>query len=37
MIVEQNKRHQMIEINRRERCIIATIQQTSKQEKELEY
>jgi|688.fasta_scaffold208577_1 hypothetical protein len=37
MIVEQMKKYQLIEINRRERIIIATIEQTSKQEKELEY
>jgi hypothetical protein len=35
MIVEQMKKYQLIEINRRERIIIATIEQTSKQEKEL--
>lgn len=33
MIVQQNKRHQMIDVERREKYIIATIQQTSKQEK----
>jgi len=37
MIVEQQKRYQMVEIARRERCIIATIEQTSKQEKEIQY
>lgn len=37
MIVEQQKRYQVVEITRRERCIISTIQQTSKQEKEIQY
>jgi hypothetical protein len=31
------KKYQLIEITRRERCIIATIEQTSKQEKEIQY
>ena len=37
MIVEQQKRYQMIEINRRERIIVSTIEQTSRQEKEIQY
>lgn len=37
MIVEQQKRYKMVQITRRERCIIATIEQTSKQEKEIQY
>ena len=37
MIVEQQKRYQMIEITRRERCIISTIEQISRQEKEIQY
>ncbi len=31
MIVEQNKRYQLIEISRREKYILSTMQQTSKQ------
>ena len=37
MIVEQQKRYQMIEITRRERIIISTIEQTSRQQKEIQY
>lgn len=37
MIVEQNKRHQLIQIERREKYIVNTIEQTSRQEKEIEY
>ena len=37
MIVEQAKKYQLIEITRRERCVLATIEQTSKQEKEIQY
>lgn len=37
MIVEQGKKHQLIKIERREKYILNTLEQNSKQEKEIEY
>lgn len=37
MIVEQGKKHQLIKIDRQQKYIINTLEQTSKQEKEIEY
>ena len=37
MIVEQGKKHQLIKTERREKYILNTLEQNSKQEKEIEY
>lgn len=37
MIVEQGKKHHLIKIERRQKYILTTLEQNSKQEKEIEY